>query len=840
MIPSIHRRHNRRLAPSIPEIVAGAGRRWFRLPGTASGPSGGPSPTPSASFQIERFDGIPDAELVAPVALWFTPANITGFLGVDGEPISEPAGDTNDYDPTAIEVFWSWDFGNPGYEPLVPSNLPPQMRDVNRAFVKRPCHVMHSPGAKTVNLFGYDTQGRWGTAVYEFADTAGDSPAIADPDGGFFTGREVFFSQDGIFPVGTPAADQCTTELAVQQRLTALWNTNGVTFGRLRLRRGEEYVDLASDLGNFRNLYIDSYGDPADPPPKQIRTGSPSAGTPDGPFAISNGGAGSPRIIDQDWQGPYDATTETGRRVTALIRNSARNGKRHLIHRVRISGAQFYHDCFQPDSFRTFSDVQITNWQDYGLFTESAQRLTLAIIGGDFAQHVDALSGTHHGTGNANFANLTNRHGPVRLAGETRDLYVDACSFFSRNGWSQRSGTGSGDTAPPTLAQACFRHGASASALFRNYASWTRCSFEGGAGSVHFVDLNGQDPSTAHISNILFDSNLMVASRDTEGLVYGKGRGMSARNNYFFVPATQHMYDPSAAVTFRHQSMIDWRFEGAVDPAGPSRVFVFSNTAYILADNAQVGAPATRVIANVAASHNPTIENNVLFAPNLSPALGGGLGPFTTPTLAGVQGRFKGTRFNFPPIGHESMGPLITAQSVRELSPGGTTGVADQEWISLPYPNYTGKNNGALGQVTRAMVESLLPSGAVRYHQVSLYDQNVKAAASAEAGGDGRVAFAFTDTAIRVQNRSGVTWLGNLWVLLDLRDRLMDYVPGTANPTSIPLLIPDTGSSLILGGKPDLWPAHELFARQRAGMIDADGDTPTGLNYAGAIAGPLA
>jgi hypothetical protein len=766
-----------------------------------------------ASFEIARFDGIPDAELVAPVALWFTPTNIQGFHGVDDQPISEPAGDTNVYDPTAIEIFWSWDFDDPGYEPLVQSNLPLQLRDVNKAFAKRPCHVFHGFGRKTVRLFGYDTRGRWGTAEYVFGE-GGQSPEIANPDDGFFTGREVYFSQDGIFPPDSPPLNRCTTELQVQQRLSTLWNSGGVTFGRLRLRRGEEYVDLATDLGNFRNLYIDSYGDPEAPPPKQIRSGTAAGGAKDGPFAISNGATGSPRIIDQDWQGPYDATTETGLRTDALIRNSARNGRRHLIHRVRISGASFYHDNFQSDSFRVFSDVQITNWQDYGMFINSGgARLSLAIIGGDWAQPANALSGTHHGVGNSNFANLTNRHGPIRCSSMTRDLYVACASFMSRNGWSQRSGPGAGDTNPGTLAQACFRHGGSDSASWRNYATWERCSFEGGAGAIHFVDLGAQEPSNDYVSNVLIDSNLIIASRDTEMLVIGKGRGMSARNNYFFVPGTTHMYNPNAPITFRHQEFINWRFDGSVDPNGPSRAFVFSNTGYILADNAQIGAPATRVIAKIADGHNPVQENNIHFAPNLSPMIGDTLPPLESPTLADFRSRFLGTRFNFPPIGHDSMGPLITAESVRELSPGGTTGVADGEWISLPYPDYTGKCNGALGQVTRAMVESALPvSGAVRYHQVSLYGHNVKAAASAEAGGDGKVAFAFTDTAIRVQNLSGITWTGNLWVLLDLRDRLMDFVPGTANPQFIPLLVPATMAGATSSG---LLAPYDILRTQR-------------------------
>jgi hypothetical protein len=355
-------------------------------------------------------------ELVAPVALWFTPTNITGFVGFDGQPISEPPGDTNVYDPTAIEIFWSWDFDDPGYVPLVHAeHATSDAPGHESCFRDAPVPCLHAAGQEDGAPLRLRHRGNWGTATYVFGE-GGQSPEIANPDDGFFTGREVYFSQDGIFPPDSPPLNRCTTELQVQQRLSTLWNSGGVTFGRLRLRRGEEYVDLATDLGNFRNLYIDSYGDPEAPPPKQIRTGSPAGGAADGPFAISNGPTGSPRIIDQDWQGPYDAATETGGRVSALIRNSARNGRRALIHRVRISGATFYHDCYQPDPIRVFSDVQITNWQDYGLFiNDGGARLTLAIIGGDFAQPANALSGTDHGTANSNFANLTNRHGPMPL-----------------------------------------------------------------------------------------------------------------------------------------------------------------------------------------------------------------------------------------------------------------------------------------------------------------------------------------------------------------------------------------------------------------------------------------
>lgn len=743
---------------------------------------------PTATFGIGRWDGNTDDELVAPVAVAFRPTNITGFVGVDGEPISEPAGDTNVYDPTALEIFWSWSFGDPGYEPLVPVNLPAAMRDLNRAYAKRPWHVMHAPGPKTVTLFGYDTRGNWGTATFTFGP-GGDAPAIADP-ATHFEGRRVYFSAEGDFsevPAGVPPADRVTTVSAANSRLTALWGT-GVTFARLDLRRGEVYTfGGGQQLGGFRNLYVSCYGDPSASPPKHFLAVPPPDF--DSVIAISNGTTGFPRIVDIDFEGPYDAATETGRRTSAVLANSGRNGRRHLYHRVRVSGFNAWDIAKSDDVVRIFSDCEVTNWQDYGIFGSDGRRMTLAILGGDFHQKANALSGNDHGTGQSNFANLTNRHGPIRI-NTVRDLYVACASFFSRNGWSSRFGPGQGNTAPPTTVQPCFRITQEASGTpinYRNYSAFDRCGFEAGSLAINMTDFTNSNTAGVTQANVVIESCLMVASRDYQEWIGGKARGFSMRNGYFYAPSVDYLYDGGASVTFRFQNLVTWNFAGAADPAGPSKAFVFNNTGYILATNAQAGSPISRVVANIAADHNPVIEGNVLYGPNFSPALGSGT--FSTPTLAGFTSRFLGTRFNFPPIGHPSMGALITAQSVRELSPGGSTGVADGEWISLPYPDFTGKCNGALGQVTRTMVESALPSGGVRYHQVSLYDLNVKAAASASAGGDGRVAFAFTDTAIRVQNLSGITWTGNLWVLLDLRDRLMGFIPGTETPSAIPLLI---------------------------------------------------
>ncbi len=764
---------------------AGADLVWAQAPSA-----------PNASFTIERIDPILDSDLVAPVALWFTPANITGFVGVDGEPISAPTDPAvNAYDPTASEIFWSWSFGEPDYVPLVTPNIPTAHRDTNRAFTKRPCHVFSS-GNKVVTLFGYDSAGNWATATYTFGGAAGDAPEIADPDD-FFTGvQTIYFSPAGNFPAAPPVgALFATTVSQVNSRIAS--HAQGATgWARLRFCKGETYTDIgaiggASPPDGIRNIYIDAYDDP---------TGRSTAlpvhlGVNVGTLFDALGRC--PRLVDQEFLGPYDAGKETGRRLRCPQGQNTTASDYFLYHRLKVSGFTSVETRRQGGApngaWRIFSDCDVTNWQDYGIGIGSGD--WHAIIGCDIHQKDDALSGTDHGISNSNFANLTSRHGPIRH-GADRDTYVACSGFFSRNGWSSNSSSGRWNTRGSTAHQLAYRLQREAR-TYLNYLSFDRVTFEGASGFALAAVGDNPDSTGTGGANAVFESCLFVTGRESEGTgLRCGGLGATVRNCYFLVIAAN--YNSGT----RFLDFVRIEYTGPIDPARPSRAYVYNNTALILATDAQIGA-ATRVIATVGAGHNPVIENNIVHGPNLSTALGPEFAPLGTSQLAGFVPRYKGVRFNFPPIGH----PAGWAAPVRRThNPGGLSGqytfvedyreggagpVADGEWMSIPYPDYTGFCNGALGQVTQAMV--LANSG--QYHQISVLNNN---SVKAQSTVGGRVAFEFTPSAIRVRNTSGGTWTGAFWLLLDLSDYLMDFVPGTESPTSIPAPVPAGPSAAIV------------------------------------------
>jgi hypothetical protein len=734
-----------------------------------------PAPPPGGSLtvSIERFMGVQDDLLVAPVAEWFR-AVVTGANGVDGNPISTPAGDTNVYDPVAMELSYDWGFGDPGYVPIL-TVIPAWMNNLNRSSAPRPCHVFHSHGNKTVSLLVTDPTGQTGVAFYTFGP-GGDAPAIANPET-HFAGRTVFFSQDGVFPGGTPTADQCTTVAQVNTRIGALFS-GGQTFVRLSIRRGETFTNLPT-LTNSpgRNIYIDAYGEGARP--KHIRSGL--FGDAGSPFKTGGFEAGFVRIIDQDCEGGWNADLELGTKQLGVIDEGSRNAThRILFHRCRFSGFDAINGYNSPadTKFWIWSDTEVTNWSDYGAQMLSSWQI--AALGCYFHQHPDALMGIDHIQGAQQFARAGNRHGPFRLAA-ARHTHIACSRFFTRNGWSEYASS-NWNTSPPTAPQHAFRH-SHGNITVRNYHCHERNVYEAGEGSWQSSNISG----TIGQSNYIFDANIFLTSADSGvRCIWGYGLGARFTNNVFLVPPVQ------TRDSNRLERLIHWLWQGTPDPSLGSRVIVRNNTAYVLASNGELGGAVTRVMAQVSTGHELIEADNLYVAPNLSPALGGALGPFDTPTIVGLTPEYKGWRWNFPPVNHFRLGSptgdgrfLVTVGSVRE---GGAGDVAPGEWISVAYPNYTGFCNGALPRlVTQADCTAAVPApwSGPRIHQFILFDL-LRPGTEAE----GQVNFNFTSTHIRVQNNTAAAWPSTrgFWIILDLREHLMGHITSRANPASVALL----------------------------------------------------
>jgi hypothetical protein len=778
---------------------------------------------------IRRLDNTPNDGLVAPVAIWFT-ADVENALGISNETIVEPAGDHAAYDPTAVECTYDWNFGDPGYIPVKMPNLPLFLYDLNRAMVKRPTHLFHSPGNKTVSVQVTDAQGRTGVGFFTFGP-GGDLPTIADPET-HFIGRRVYLSAQGIFPDGAPGVDCCTTVAAAHARIGQIVS-GGQSFVRLDLRCGETYTDQPT-IGDGRNLYISTYGEGARPYHLFTPLAASRAPNEGATFALTGAADASPsRIIGQNVKGPWDASTETGRYYEGAMEVAGGNGKHKITyHRCKFDGfaqVTFFNGSHET-SFWAISDTEITNWSNYG--TGLFEGRNFAFLGCDFHQNPDALFGMDHGGGSQNYARFGNRHGPIRLA-TWRHLYVACCSFFSANGWSRNTLPGRWNTSAPTECQQTFRlsHGGS---LVRTYTGFERNSFEGGANSL------GSSPTTPSSSyyNCVIESNLFCSSCDTTVPVWACFMGARISNNYFVVPAVNSRGN--------HSQIIDWTHSGTANPALYSPLIVVNNSVHILATTAQLGSdPAGGRVLVRASSQHTLIENaNLYFAPNTNTTIGGGFAPLSTPTLTGFTPRHKGRRWKFPPIGHpiitnsntpnasQHVGPIddpevlwyITCGDARE---GGFGDINIDDWISVPYPNFSTVCGGVLGQVTREMCESTLPGGAARFHQLSVFDgvfvagpvgvTYARPGTTLDAGGNGHIAIAYTDTHIRIQNKTPVAWPASrrffLW--LDLREHHMPFQTGQASPATIPLLIPTTGSTAIVAEQTGLWAPKDMTGAAR-------------------------
>jgi hypothetical protein len=742
--------------------------------------------SPNATFTITRTDNIPDTDIVAPFPAFFRATNLAGFA------YTEPAGADNAYDPTQHRITFIWDFGDPGYTPIVVPNVPTAWRNNNTARGRQVAHVFGTGGDRTVTCWAFDDQGNWGTATYTFA-SGGNAPSIANPDTYFAGAKTIVFSQTSTWTGEPSGATRCASVAAVNSAITARY-TAGDTIVRVLLRRDETYTNIAEFIRpEGRGKHYGAYG-PGTARPRIIVTTNTS-----GPFYLRDNTRHSV-VADMDWQGEYDATTETGKRAEPYG-NLGSYGTHHLWYRCKISGARTFTLPEQGGEQRVMADCEVTNWQNYGVYVRPDNQLNrFAMIGCDIYQHVDALNGINIGTANTLSILLGNLHGSIRFDGTVPNIYMGGNSFFSRNGWS--TGAGNGSTFPPTAQQPAQRYAVTGTTV-RCFGMWERNSFEGGDDMMRFASLGGNGSNNSNNPrNCVVDGNLFVATPTNDTFINSNCTGMTIRNNYFCIPAGNIA---QARTTNPFASAIGFSASADGLGAGPfSPSEVYNNTYAILKNQSDFGGTTVPVLVSTGSGLVSTVSNNVIHAPSLTTQITTFAPVNVATAISGFATRFKGTRWNFEPLN-------AIVSTVRE---GGAGNVANGEWVSFAYPNYSGRNGtagNALAPLTQAQATGVNSGG---FHQVSVTGYANKAMAPSGVGGDGRVVFDFTPTAIRIQNNSGTTWTGTdrIWVLLDLRGFLMTFQSNTSTVGAlIPLADVQAGSSGIVANRnTGLW-AHGGF-----------------------------
>jgi hypothetical protein len=774
--------------------------------------------TPNASFTITRVDGLSDANLIAPAGVMLRASSLTGFN------VTEPAGDTNVYDPTQHRVSFIWNFGDPGYSRRFTPNIPTAQLDTNIAFGKSVAHVFGNSGNYTVQCWAFDDAGNWGTATYTF-QTGGNAGPIRSQDEAFPGTLTICYSPDNNF-VGAPSgSSNQTTLLGVRNAVATAGSRCRVLF-----RRGETYTGPytngpANGIGRSggTSFYYGAYGTGANP------VINVAAG---GMLWMQDVFGGACAVDGLDFVGGWDSTTETGR--TGDIFGTLGQYMEYLVfHRCLISGLGFINyqstgNATAEEGCTWFHDTRITNWKDFGIFGGLPRKF--AVIGCDWSQHVDALMGINQLVYNSpNPVQLGNTHGPIRNSDGTafRHLYVACTSFFSRNGWS---GNGSGGNLP-TVAQGCWRMTPNPTP-FRAHMMFDRCSFES-SGVALTVQSVGDPASTGYWRNMVIDKCLFVGSAygaagEGNTMMILRNPGVTIRNCYFYRP------DVDRKIT---EGMFQNGVVNAVLTTGtpasladtPDRFY--NNTCWLPSVQSRIGTTAPVFFTSNGV--NDVAQNNVFFAPNLTTPIGASFAPLTSTPLAGFQCQFKGGRWNPPPIGSPNSPSGILSVTSRRENPGvpgtlqaGT--VANGESIILPYPNYTGTPSH--GGYTLNVTQAMMTGNPTQRHQFSVSSVTQRRSDPVLwPEGNGGVTISFQPTFIRVTNNTGSSWAsGDAWLQLDLAAQLMAFETGSASPANVPNGVAGTGSAARNAYNTGLRAREDFFMNVRPGERNTNGTIQTG------------
>ena len=387
-----------------------------------TGPEGWGANGPKATIQVHRSD------------LQVAPEGMNFEVVLENFDTPGPSPATGTYDPQFHDIYYVWNFGDPGKTYDKPEYILPEHRDANIAYGPLATHVYDVPGTYTVTVDIIEPEsGKTAQATLDVT--------VGDPDSQFLGFRTLYVDPDGDFS-GAPAGAQLFDDLQAAFERTGQ-TTSDLDYFRIMLNRGKEYPDFigAQMRSNWKNVYwCAGPGNAARPIVHAIKDTSVNR------LAVfeDRTGFGSPGKMTDitfsgiEFVGVWDSQIEEP--VDGLINL--------VINRINRCTSFLMNDCicsgfgtmladqsvFPPTNvpadavdvhLNIVSDTTITNWQNFGIYADIGS--SHGIVGCSIVQDVLALSGGGKGIGH-------NEHGPVRIQ-VGKGQVVDACDMFSRNGW---------------------------------------------------------------------------------------------------------------------------------------------------------------------------------------------------------------------------------------------------------------------------------------------------------------------------------------------------------------------------------------------------------------------
>lgn len=714
------------------------------------------SPTSYDNLLTLTADHVVTGVNANPVAVWFEVTSVNG-AGAGG-----PGGGVRD--PQFHDLLYLWDFGDPGNAlPTTPLNMPDAWKDLNTGYGRQACHVYNDGGTHPVTVYAYEpATRRFGSLTFDV--TIGDATMVFGAD------KTIIYNPGGLADVSAYAsATVITTDWAA---VKAARNAKGLTDCRILIAPGVTLTDtqLASP-STWSNIRIGGL-DPANKPVVEATTAQ-GAGTNS---LIRDWDFDNRELVlhDLDFRGPWNSTTETGRRLRPI---DTRKGPSYvgnfltLYHRCKFDGFEVVTACYQTgadqNTYNVYNDTEITNWQNYAIFGGSDEPKT-AVIGCSLHQHEDALSG---GPKNG----MYNNHGPLR---DTRSeyLYVSVCDLFSRNGWSAGGTDGAGYSV--TADQPAIRINTNGEPNRFSYVD--RVAAEGD------ISLEEQNNSNVDVpGNHVFDKVLQVLGSRGRASTIRFG-GTTIRNLLTVIPdlptasggALKHLFlasnsdgsaDNDQGIAFYHSTLLDLR-----------------NDVNAQSEDMKLYRGPTEVFGSGTDFVNLTLENNVLVQPHRT-GVNRDDEPLDLDTpISGFSPRHKGPRYNFQ---HYEI-DLTTAVP----GAGGTLDIPYAD-IKDTRANIGGVDDGA--PTTQAYWQAIEATDTQHRVRINGSDDTTFHADT------GDIAVAFGPTAVTITNTSGTDWNSgdNLRLRLDRSSRLEAFDPQFSSQGQvIPLAKPLAGSDAIGDG----------------------------------------
>lgn len=465
----------------------------------------------------------PRVARVAPEAVLFE-AVPAGF------PLERPYG-SSWYRPEMHEIFYEWDFGDPGARWTAPRNTLELWRDANRAFTQVAAHVYRKPGRYTITCTARRIVEVEPFTVIEARDSVeievGDLEEQLDGDAG-----TTIVALDRDFTRrpdrGVERYIETNPRTTLDWRYTvASFGANGARVQRVLFKRGETYTspcwpEDAFGQGLVDFVHFGTWGDPDLPPPVFPRLGQPSENVKGAVPVVYDGLAVS---------GSYDPMTET-KGPHAGLGMYISDGGYCLLNDLHFTSLVFalYIDHvrdnlidFGPATI-VMNNCSMERLATYGVYSVEREDSVIAILGCRDTDPGDAPMGGDNARDGAG-----NEQGPVRVF--TRgDVIVDGCDYFSRYGWTQAWRWA--DDVPATDQQACLRAFSSGTPDTDGRLFVTRTAGEAGP----LLSLGSSGGVSPPRGNALIDMVIHVGSPMTKVGIVSQMGAVTVRNALFIRP----------------------------------------------------------------------------------------------------------------------------------------------------------------------------------------------------------------------------------------------------------------------------------------------------------------